>query len=174
MPKPGRIRMYTSGWPKNQNRCWKSTGSPPPSAEKKVVPKLRSVSSMVMAPASTGSDNSSKNTVTRIDHTNSGILCKVMPGARILDRGDEVDGAEDRGGAGRVDRKNRKIDRRSRMARGRQRCVQRPARADAVGARFTLHEGGSQKQREGGWQQPERDVVHARERHVGRADHQRH
>src|SRR5258708_27249323 len=39
---------------------------------------------MVMAPASTGSDNSSKNTVTRIDHTNSGILCKVMPGARML------------------------------------------------------------------------------------------
>ena len=76
--------MYTSGWPKNQNRCWNSTGSPPPSAEKKVVPKLRSVSSMVMAPASTGSDSSSRNTVTRIDHTNSGILCRVMPGARML------------------------------------------------------------------------------------------
>ena len=76
--------MYTSGWPKNQNRCWNSTGSPPPSAEKKVVPKLRSVSSMVMAPASTGSDNKSRNTVTRIDQTNSGILCRVMPGARML------------------------------------------------------------------------------------------
>src|SRR5450759_5152402 len=37
---------------------------------------------MVMAPASTGS--SSRNTVTRIDHTNSGILCSVMPGARML------------------------------------------------------------------------------------------
>src|SRR5579864_5212408 len=84
MPKPGRIRMYTSGWPKNQNRCWNSTGSPPPSAEKKVVPKLRSVKSMMMAPASTGSDNSSRNTVTRIDQTNSGILCRVMPGARML------------------------------------------------------------------------------------------
>ncbi|MGY4327963.1 hypothetical protein ACVWWG_002380 [Bradyrhizobium sp. LB7.2] len=76
--------MYTSGWPKNQNRCWNSTGSPPPSGLKNVVPKLRSVSSMVMAPASTGSDNSSRNTVTRIDHTNSGILCRVMPGARML------------------------------------------------------------------------------------------
>src|SRR5271168_3892002 len=76
--------MYTSGWPKNQNRCWNSTGSPPPSAAKNVVPKLRSVSSMVMAPASTGSDSSSRNTVTRIDHTNSGILCSVMPGARML------------------------------------------------------------------------------------------
>src|ERR1700734_129048 len=38
---------------------------------------------MVMAPASTGSSNS-RNTVTRIDHTNSGILCRVMPGARML------------------------------------------------------------------------------------------
>src|ERR1700751_6160658 len=84
MPKPGTIRMYTSGWPKNQNRCWNSTGSPPQSAAKKVVPKLRSVSSIVMAPASTGMASSNKNTVTRIDHTNSGILCSVMPGARML------------------------------------------------------------------------------------------
>ena len=49
-----------------------------------MVPKLRSVSSMVIAPASTGSDNSSRNTVTRIDQTNNGILCRVMPGARML------------------------------------------------------------------------------------------
>src|SRR5712664_3470028 len=39
---------------------------------------------MVMAPASTGNDSNSRNTVTRIDHTNSGILCRVMPGARML------------------------------------------------------------------------------------------
>src|SRR5712672_545770 len=39
---------------------------------------------MVMAPANTGMASSSKNTVTRIDHTNSGILCSVMPGARML------------------------------------------------------------------------------------------
>src|SRR5436305_2251591 len=39
---------------------------------------------MVMAPASTGSARSSRNTVTRIDQTNSGILCSVMPGARML------------------------------------------------------------------------------------------
>ena len=37
-----------------------------------------------MAPARTGSDSSSRNTVTRIDQTNSGILCRVMPGARML------------------------------------------------------------------------------------------
>ena len=39
---------------------------------------------MVIAPASTGSDNSSRNAVTRTDHANSGILCMVMPGARML------------------------------------------------------------------------------------------
>ena len=39
---------------------------------------------MVIAPASTGSDSSSRNTVTRIDHTNSGMRCSVMPGARML------------------------------------------------------------------------------------------
>ena len=37
-----------------------------------------------MAPASTGSDSSSSQTVTRMDQTNSGILCRVMPGARML------------------------------------------------------------------------------------------
>src|SRR5664279_4301649 len=37
-----------------------------------------------IAPASTGSDNNNKNAVTRTDHANSGILCRVIPGARIL------------------------------------------------------------------------------------------
>jgi len=32
----------------------------------------------------TGMASSNRNTVTRIDHTNSGILCSVMPGARML------------------------------------------------------------------------------------------
>ena len=59
-------------------------GSPPFWTSKKWVPKLRSVSSMVIAPASTGSDSSSSQVVTRIDHTNSGIRCSVMPGARML------------------------------------------------------------------------------------------
>jgi hypothetical protein len=49
-----------------------------------VVPKLRSVSSIVIAPASTGSASSSRKAVTRIDQAKSGILCSVMPGARML------------------------------------------------------------------------------------------
>ena len=84
MPKAGRIMMYTSGWPKNQKRCRNSVGSPPPAGSKKCVPKLRSVSSMVMAPASTGSASSSRKAVTRIDQANSGMRCRVMPGARML------------------------------------------------------------------------------------------
>jgi hypothetical protein len=39
---------------------------------------------MVIAAASTGSESSSRKAVTSTDHTNSGILCRVMPGARML------------------------------------------------------------------------------------------
>ena len=39
---------------------------------------------MVTAPASTGSDSNIKPPVMRIDHTNNGILCMRMPGARML------------------------------------------------------------------------------------------
>jgi hypothetical protein len=53
-------------------------------SSKKVVPKLRSVSSMVSVPASTGIASRIRNAVIRIDHTNSGIRKRVMPGARML------------------------------------------------------------------------------------------
>jgi hypothetical protein len=39
---------------------------------------------MVIAPASTGKASSSRKAVTRTDQANSGILCSVMPGARML------------------------------------------------------------------------------------------
>ena len=39
---------------------------------------------MVIAPASTGSDRTSRKAVTSTDQAKSGILCKVMPGARML------------------------------------------------------------------------------------------
>lgn len=38
----------------------------------------------MIAPANTGKDNNNKKTVTKIDHTNRGILSNVIPGARIL------------------------------------------------------------------------------------------
>src|SRR4051794_40099790 len=37
-----------------------------------------------MAPARTGSERSSRNAVTRTDQAKRGILCIVMPGARML------------------------------------------------------------------------------------------
>ena len=39
---------------------------------------------MVIAPARTGSDNNNKIAVTKIDQTNNGILCILIPGARML------------------------------------------------------------------------------------------
>jgi hypothetical protein len=39
---------------------------------------------MVMAPASTGKERRSRNAVIRILHTNSGIMYKGIPGARML------------------------------------------------------------------------------------------
>ena len=83
-PKDGRMRMYTSGWPKNQKMCWNSTGSPPPAALKKLVPKNLSVSSMVTPPASTGMTAISRKAVISQVQTNSGIFIRVMPGARML------------------------------------------------------------------------------------------
>jgi len=49
-----------------------------------VVLKFLSVSSIVIAPAKTGSDNNSKNAVINTDHTNNGSLSIVRPGALIL------------------------------------------------------------------------------------------
>ena len=84
IPKPGRIRMYTSGCPKNQNRCWYRIGSPPPAGSKKDVLKFRSVNNIVIAPASTGKDNKSRIAVRRTLQTKRGIRSKVNPSPRIF------------------------------------------------------------------------------------------
>jgi len=39
---------------------------------------------MVMAPANTGNDNINKKAVIKVAHTNNGNLCRVIPGALIL------------------------------------------------------------------------------------------
>ena len=46
--------------------------------------KLRSVSSIVSAPARTGSASNRRNAVISTDQTNSGMRNIVMPGARML------------------------------------------------------------------------------------------
>ena len=78
------ISMYTSGCPKNQNRCWYRIGSPPPATSKNAVLKLRSVSIIVIPPASTGRDSSSSTAVTTTAHPNSASLCSLIPGLRIF------------------------------------------------------------------------------------------
>jgi len=48
------------------------------------VLKFLSVSSIVIPPASTGTDNNKRKAVTKMDQTNSGIRLKVMPPIRIF------------------------------------------------------------------------------------------
>lgn len=48
-------------------------GSPPPAGSKKVVFRFRSVSSIVMPAASTGSDRSNNTAVISTDQTNRGV-----------------------------------------------------------------------------------------------------
>lgn len=76
--------MYTSGCPKNQNRCWYRTGSPPPAGSKNEVFRFRSVRSIVIAPASTGRDSKSSTTVMITAHTNKGIRSSRIPFHRML------------------------------------------------------------------------------------------
>lgn len=73
MPKPGKIRIYTSGWPKNQNKCWYKMGSPPPAGSKNVVLRFRSVRSIVIPAAKTGRDRSNRTAVIKTDQTNKGV-----------------------------------------------------------------------------------------------------
>ena len=84
IPNPGKIKMYTSGCPKNQNRCWYRMGSPPPAGSKKVVFRFRSVSSIVMPAANTGRDRSRSTAVIRTDHTNRGVWYCDIAGGFIL------------------------------------------------------------------------------------------
>ena len=95
-------------------------------------------------------------------------------GAHVEDGGDEVDGAEQRGRAGDVQRKDQEVHGRAGMAElGRERGIDGPAAAEAVGARRAFHEQRGEREDERGRQQPEGDVVDAREGGVRRADHQR-
>jgi len=53
-------------------------GSPPPAGSKNDVLKFRSVSSMVIAPASTGRESKRRIAVIRTDHTNRGICSNLI------------------------------------------------------------------------------------------------
>lgn len=83
-PNPGRIRIYTSGCPKNQKRCWKRIGSPPPVGSKKDVLQFRSIMSIVRAPARTGRARIRRITVISTDQINRGIFSVGIPSMRLL------------------------------------------------------------------------------------------
>ena len=55
-----------------------------------------------------------------------------------------------------------------------ERRIDRPAAAEAERARRAFEEEGGDEEAEARDREPEGDVVHARERHVGRADHEGH
>lgn len=76
--------MYTSGWPKNQNKCWNRMGSPPPVGSKKDVLQFRSKISIVRAPARTGRARIRRPTVIRTDQINNGIFSVGIPSIRLL------------------------------------------------------------------------------------------
>lgn len=76
--------MYTSGWPKNQNKCWYKIGSPPPAGSKNDVFRFQSVKSIVIAPAKTGEDKSNRVAVIITAQTNKGVRSKVIPMGRML------------------------------------------------------------------------------------------
>jgi len=59
-------------------------GSPPPVGSKNDVLKFRSVNNIVIAPAKTGSESSSRMAVIKTDHTNKGVASRVMEVDRIF------------------------------------------------------------------------------------------
>jgi hypothetical protein len=71
--------MYTSGCPKNQKRCTKRIGSPPPPGVKNLVLKLRSVRSIVIPPAKTGSLRINKIAVKKTLQIKRGSSCHDIP-----------------------------------------------------------------------------------------------
>ena len=74
---------YTSGWPKNQNRCCHRM-APPLAGSYTWAPNLRSISSMSMAAASTGNAISTRTLVRSTFQVKIGMRNIVMPGARIV------------------------------------------------------------------------------------------
>ncbi len=73
------IIIRATVWPKNQNKCSYKIGSPPPATSKNEVLKFLSNNNIVIPADNTGNDNNNKNAVMKIDHTNNGNLCIVIP-----------------------------------------------------------------------------------------------
>src|SRR5713226_6469749 len=76
--------MYTSGWPKNQNRFSYRYWLPPALARKNEVFALRSIITIDIVATSTGAASTIRTDVVSTDHTKIGNRVQVIPGARIV------------------------------------------------------------------------------------------
>ena len=103
--------MYTSGWPKIQNRCCHSSGSAPASTEKNVASNERWNISRNSATVITGIANTSRNCTTSTIHVKIGIFISDMPGCPHVDDGDDqVERAGQRGDAGDLQPERPEVD----------------------------------------------------------------
>src|SRR5207245_2414771 len=85
---------YTSGWPRNQNKCCQSKGLPPPLmlarfpptarpvGRKKLVCATLSINCRTAAASKGGKASSSRKAVTNCAQQKNGKRIQVMPGAR--------------------------------------------------------------------------------------------
>jgi len=78
IPNPGRIKIWTSGWPKNQNICWNIIGFSFPLGLNNIVLKFISNKVIVIPLAKTGNDKINKIEVIIIDQENKFILMKFI------------------------------------------------------------------------------------------------
>ena len=77
MPKAGIINTYTSGCPKNQNKCWYNTGSPPKTGSKKTVFECRSARIIKNPPDNTGKVNNNIPAASSIASGNNGSVFNI-------------------------------------------------------------------------------------------------
>lgn len=75
-PKAGKIKIYTSRWPKNQNKCWNNSKSPPRKGSKKHELKCLSLIIIVIQAANTGIEITKSKDVKKIDQENNSIKLK--------------------------------------------------------------------------------------------------
>jgi hypothetical protein len=83
MPKNGNAMMYTSGWPKNQNRCCHRI-APPLADSNTCACKCRSTQSTSSAAVRMGKASSTSRLVTMMFQVKIGIRNIVMPGQRSV------------------------------------------------------------------------------------------
>ena len=84
-PKAGKIKIYTSGCPKNQNKCWNGNKSPPLNGSEKEQLKCLSDMIIVIQAANIGRLIINNNDVKNIDQQYKGIDNNKL----IIERSDD-------------------------------------------------------------------------------------